>query len=1497
MDHTPPNTNDDVQSVAHVKISDFRNERDKTPKPRELAIDALFAEMTDHRTAVDKKGGRLWSPIVFDGPRKGANAVEVSLLVFDIDDGTSPIEIIDWLHGLHAAVASTFKSTEQAWRLRVMVELAEPIPAAEYRQVWDDAVEFLLHGHVDGGTYDLARMFYLPTHQPGVTPFAQILSGTALDWRALPVADVAPPKRFIKGLEDIAGLDAGDERRRAVGLLRSFADAIAQTPPGERHATILAKARAAGGLRAYLDYDEITAALLDAAERCGEVEQYGEDAVRRTIDDGISYGVDEPWTPAQLGEAPKAKLTRHQDDAATDESESVVLYDPPEFPERVLPPSLLALCKESSLPTALLAGAGLATLAIAVGGDAEVVVNRSHVERAILFVPLVGPKSVGKSPSMEMATRPLVTRNDLVWERYLLELQEWQALEPKERKQHPRPVDPRIYGGDATSPALLRHMAVRRDMGRVLHEMRQTLFYDRDHQAHLDTGLLLQLWSGNSAGYTRVGTGRGGGNDVDLYVARPTCSILGDLQPKFHGLLGQDDDGMRPRWLPHVWFERFIGERRYPSDAAVLAWDDVIHKLLKRREGFERVGMHLTRQWTLADAARRYLDERVLDWMTRSDTAENTSYQAGLTKAETNVLRTSLVLAEAEAMDLRQTIVTRDILERAAEWVEYSLKCWMVLGEYDILSITQQQKALDPAVRKLREYIETQGDTDPQTGRRYVLASRILNNGVAGATNKFKRDTLVAAYGIEYPGCVEDKSSGPQGGRRETRVWAPIRRGWHPDQPPQHPDQHPDQPPPDPDQPAPDPDQPAVDQGSDRLIRVENSEFRVDQGAEENADASRAGARESPGDNGDQGDQVTQQGDQGDIGDSRARASRAHTRPSASRPLVEKTLASARACAYALTKTQADFEVALETLTRQATVGMDSETTTLHAQQGGRMRLLQLASGEKVYVCDLDAIGDWRTPLRQFLRGRDGPRLVLQEAVFDLGWLHAAGLTLPHWSRLFDTRLAARLTESRGQPGFKYDLRTLAKRLLDVDLPKELQTSDWSAPTLSVEQLQYAANDAGILLELHAKLVPELDKLEAWDVFRLEHRLLPSMVWLRENGAPVDVPMLQSRAAEALALRDERLTALHQLAGTVQELRPPNGLRKKDPPRAANEMNWSSTPQLRERLALESTRKQYLLQLDPMPPIVEALLAWRGATRLAAYGDQLLTNALIGDRVYGSFDSLGAATGRMSCRAPNLQQMHRGKHYRETIAAPAGRTLVKVDYNALQMRIAADISGDQALIALFNAGGDPHTLTAQEVLGNVEGRQAAKSINFGLLFGSSAATLRTTALTGYGVRMTLEQAAEYRAAFFGLYPGLLAWHNRFEHKRNAPLNVSDPSLSGRVRRSIQGFNERINTPVQMVEVHGMKRAMIMLHSRRAEQPDAKLVLAVHDELVLECAIEDAYGVATWLEGIMLTAMQPLLEHVPVVVESTIYPRWWKPKSDTLGDLLPIGEEDDNDVSE
>lgn len=1451
-----------------VAVSTFRGVRDKTPKPRHLTIEALFAEMTDHRTVVEK-GGPLWSPIVFDGPRKGANAVEVSLLVFDIDDGTSPIEALTWLEGLHVAVASTHKSSSGAWRLRVLIELTEPIPAAQYRSVWDSAVEYLLRGHVDGSTYDLARMFFLPTHKPGAEPFAQVVEGRALDWRLLPKAEHHTPARPILGLDDIQGLDAGDERRRALGLLRSFVDTVAAAPKGERHAVILAKARAAGGLRVYLDYDEIMSALLGAAETCGEVDDYGEDQVRRTIEDGISYGEDAPWTPAQLGESPKAKLRGTTPD---DDDDRRVLYEVPPFPVEVLPSELRLLCEQSSLPTTLVAGAGLATLALAIGGDAEIAMHTSHVERAILFCALVGPKSVGKSPSIDLALRPLSRRQDLAIERWQREMDEWLSLEPSERKKYPRPLNPKVFGGDTTGSAWMRDMGrVRNDMGRVFHEMSQTLQKTKssgDHQAQIDLGLLLQLWSGNSISYTRTGTGRGGGNDVDLYVPTPTCTILGDLQPKFHYLLGQEDDGMRPRWFPFVWNERPVGERRYPSDDAINTWDDRIHTLLKRREGLDRVGMRLARRWLVDDADRSYINGLLHGWQIRSE--GNASYQAGLTKAEANFLRWSLVLAEASAPDLRQLVAKRDVLERAAALVEYGLKCWQALGSFEQLSLSPLAKTLDPAVEKLRAYIEEHGKV--LNGRRFITAKHILNYGVCGADDSAARDLLVRRYEVKYPDCVEKVSTG---GRPTTRVWAPHRRRFQSVESPYEPT-------PDPSKPTPDPSKPADE--SVESTSCDGSPDLLTGGFEPETEPTQTVLP------------VEISGDAPSRARGRAPAS-ARARASA---ITQPTYENAP---YTLVRDAAAMSEALTWLGFCDQVGVDTETTTLHAQQGGRVRLLQLAGRQEarqVFVCELDAIGpDWKALFRTFLRqGLQQPQLIFQEAVFDLGWLVNSGLPLPRWQRLYDTRLVARLTERRGGPGYKYDLRTLAKHYLGIGLPKELQVSDWSAAELSAEQLQYAANDVAILLDIADRQAVDMQSLDIKSVFSLEHQVLPSMVWLREAGAPVDVALLHQRVEEAAALRDQKLADLHALAGTVVELRPPNGRRKADPPRADEEMNWGSPQQLKPRLAsmgitIETTRKQELLALDPMPPVVEALLAWRGATRLADYGRQLADIALIGERVYGSFDSLGAASGRTSCRKPNLQQMHRGRHYREAIAAPEGRTLVKVDYTSLQMRIAADISGDQALIDLFNAGGDPHALTAVQVLHDVNGRQTAKSINFGLLFGSNAPTLRSTALTGYGVRMSLQDAAHYRAAFFSLYPGLLAWHQRFEHRRRAPLDIEDPSGSGRVRRSVNGFNERINTPVQMVEVHGVKRAMTVLYARRREFPDARLVLSVHDELVMECPAEQATQVGAWLQSIMFEAMQPLLEQVPVETEPTIWPRWWKPKDEDVP-LLAVGEDEDED---
>jgi len=305
-----------MNTTTTVVVSFFRNETDVRPQPQTFTIEELFELLTKHQPRTHKRRGMLWSPFLFNGARKGENLIESTLLAFDIDDGTSPEQVEEWLEGRSYFLASTHSSTPEHWKLRVGLVLTEPIPAADFASVWHSAVAELLHGHVDPSTHDLARMFYLPTAPPGAEPYAEIAWGEPLDWRSLPRWE--PPERpALPDLDGIEGLDAGVERRRAKPMLQKWCLDVANATPGERHEAILRLGRAAGGLvgSGALAYEEAYAEFLDAAEACGEVADHGLRDVDRAIRGALQYGMDEPWTPAQLGDsddwltAPKIKLT------------------------------------------------------------------------------------------------------------------------------------------------------------------------------------------------------------------------------------------------------------------------------------------------------------------------------------------------------------------------------------------------------------------------------------------------------------------------------------------------------------------------------------------------------------------------------------------------------------------------------------------------------------------------------------------------------------------------------------------------------------------------------------------------------------------------------------------------------------------------------------------------------------------------------------------------------------------------------------------------------------------------------------------------------------------------------------------------------------------------------------------------------------------------------------------------------------------------------------
>ncbi|MDQ6771399.1 MAG: DNA polymerase [Candidatus Dormibacteraeota bacterium] len=326
-------------------------------------------------------------------------------------------------------------------------------------------------------------------------------------------------------------------------------------------------------------------------------------------------------------------------------------------------------------------------------------------------------------------------------------------------------------------------------------------------------------------------------------------------------------------------------------------------------------------------------------------------------------------------------------------------------------------------------------------------------------------------------------------------------------------------------------------------------------------------------------------------------------------------------------------------------------------------------------------------------------------------------------------------------------------------------------------------------------------------------------------------------------------------------------------------VNWDSSKQvlevLRERdLELTDTDEGTLAAHAERDPMIPTLLEYReAARRTTTYGSDFLALVHpVTGRIHPDWFQLGSEAGRMSCKKPNLQQIPRETAYRACFRASEGRVLVKCDYSQIELRIAAEIAGDERMIAAYAAGQDLHTLTARTVLGREQvaksDRQASKAINFGITYGMGARRLRLNALTNNGVELSEEDAERFRERFFETYPGLRAWH-----RRQPDHAIATRTLGGRRRLNIKRFTDKLNSPVQGTGADMLKAAMGRLFETRRQVPGSRLVLAVHDELVVEVRESLAEEAKAWLERCMRDAGQELLKKVPVEVEGQVARTW------------------------
>jgi DNA polymerase I len=432
----------------------------------------------------------------------------------------------------------------------------------------------------------------------------------------------------------------------------------------------------------------------------------------------------------------------------------------------------------------------------------------------------------------------------------------------------------------------------------------------------------------------------------------------------------------------------------------------------------------------------------------------------------------------------------------------------------------------------------------------------------------------------------------------------------------------------------------------------------------------------------------------------------------------------------------------VEELTGQQYISLDLETTGLdpHAD---RIRLIQVSTVEKTWL--IDAYQVPVTGLKAVLEG--GPIKIVQNGKFDWQFLHAQGLWM---EPVFDTMLADQVIHHRS---YGKGLGDLAKDYLDLELPKEMQKSDWSGE-LAEEQLEYAERDAQVLPPLASAIMSQVRELQLEKVVELENAALPAIAWMEFRGVGFDLDGWQ-------ALADKAENRVKELRETLNRMAM-EGIGDKP-------VDWDSPEQVQEALNLlgipvPDTKEESLQAHKEAHPIVVVLLDYREMSKRAStYGvDWLRHLNMETGRIHADWRQIGAESGRMACKAPNLQNLPMGKDYRACFKAAPGKVFVKADYSQIELRIAAEISGDKNLLKAFQKGQDIHVLAATYITGKeasvitADERQLAKAVNFGLIYGLGAPGVVARAKQDYGVDLTLEQAEQIRGRYFKAFSGLRA---------------------------------------------------------------------------------------------------------------------------------------------
>jgi DNA polymerase I len=324
-----------------------------------------------------------------------------------------------------------------------------------------------------------------------------------------------------------------------------------------------------------------------------------------------------------------------------------------------------------------------------------------------------------------------------------------------------------------------------------------------------------------------------------------------------------------------------------------------------------------------------------------------------------------------------------------------------------------------------------------------------------------------------------------------------------------------------------------------------------------------------------------------------------------------------------------------------------------------------------------------------------------------------------------------------------------------------------------------------------------------------------------------------------------------------------------------SKINWGSWQQVQALLwalgaSVKDTEEGTLWPYRDQYPIVRKLLARRKVSkRVTTYGQNWRKHVnKTTERIHSTWHQNGTETGRMSSATPNLQNLPRDDRYRRCFIPTDGNVFIKADYPQIELRIAAELSGDPDMIAAFQRGDDIHKWVVSQITGKPidtitgDERQRGKAANFGLLFGQQAEGLRDQAEQDYGVILSLEEAVELRRQWLAAFPRLAQWQ---EEQRG---RIETRTILGRRRtwKWPPPITELLNSPIQGSAADGMKLAMALLWETWTPELEGCFAVAViHDELVIEAPMEKRAIAKVWVKEAMESGMRHLLQVVPIEV--------------------------------